>query len=78
MLIKINDNLMEVIPVKNILLLQDFNIIGFTNNSKTFTLELVSERLDNIRLMGTSWSEYLKMIKYTRQILKKYCITEEV
>lgn len=72
MLMKINDERIQAVPVKNILLLNnDLTILGFTNNSKTFTLELLSETHDNIRLMGRTWNEYLEMIKYTRQILKK-------
>lgn len=72
MLIKINNGRIKTISVEDILLLKNtLTIIGFTNNSKTFTLQLVSDSYDNIKLMGGSWSEYLEMIRYTRQILKK-------
>lgn len=72
MLMKINDERIQSVPVEDILLIGDgLTILGFTNNSKTFTLELLSERYDNIKLMGKTWNEYLEMIKYTRQILKK-------
>lgn len=71
MLMKINDERIQAVSVEDILLLKNhLNIIGFTNNSKTFTLQLVSETYDTIRLMGKTWNEYLEMIKYTRQLLK--------
>ena len=71
MLIQFNDERIKVMPVKHILLLNKCSIIGFSNNSKTFTLNLLTETFDNIRLMGTSWGEYLEMIRYSRQLLKK-------
>lgn len=72
MIMKINDQRTKVIVGKDLLKLQKkYKIMGFTNNSKYYTVNLLSNKHDDIKIRGKSWSEYLQMIKYARILTKE-------
>lgn len=48
-----------------------YDIMGYSNNSTFYRLEFIAHNNVHITCVGYDWSEYLQMINYARQVVKK-------
>ena len=72
MFVKVGAGKVQYVKSKVILELDDlFNILGYTNNSIFYRVNFIAQNNLPILCVAYDWGEYLQMIKYAREVIKK-------